>query len=149
MYFQTDGRRQLAWPFLSVDFILCQGLAQPWALQKNTSQDHLLGGVSVISSAAGYQTLFAKLGVFWMLHDSLGLGRILQASHLQRYLKDLCISNRLWVSHSILQHLYLKSSPRPWFCMNLLSCMLFFFLTKALLPLIKMFFTTCTHKRFS
>ena len=43
---------------------------------KNTSQDHFLGGVSVIFSAAGYQTsLFAELPVFWMLDDSLDLGK--------------------------------------------------------------------------
>ena len=42
---------------------------------KNTSQDHFLGRVSAIFSAAACQTLFAELRMFWMLHDSLDLGR--------------------------------------------------------------------------
>lgn len=60
-------------------------------------------------------------------------------------LESFGTSNKLWVSHSILQHSNVTSSLTP-FCMNLLSCMLFL-LTKALLTLIKMFLTAYTHDR--
>lgn len=69
-----------------------------------------------------------------------------QASY-RDILKSFGTSNKLQVSHTILEHTNLTSSLGPLFCTNLLLCTLF--INQGPATLIKLFLTTYTHDRVS